>query len=248
MFAADFAMKAQIIWASLLVVLSYPCLWLFLRRYKRVPVRFNWAVAIAIASAGLLPMEFAGVMRAQSATSVYLTDRMVDTMREVVDFTLLCQGDRTKVPAARLDQVKRELAESTLTWMHIPDMKQMSTAQWLKQAEPCDGFVRGQENRRTDDAQFQSIMASFKWWVLAALVTGLVGIVAVYQLAVSRIREDMRKVQQDQPVKLTGREWACFFLICLMGFFPFSLSLVSLVDRPQRSPKRDGSANPQSGL
>lgn len=195
-------------------VFSYPLLFWFLRHVKRVPVRFNPAVFLAVVAAGLLPVAFQGyeasrteVQRASMAMVLASEHRIQDTM-------MLCAVDPYKVRPEVIDAAKTRLAESGARWFKPTEPSEISTAQWLARDDKCDHWMATQ---KLD--QVQQAVDAARWWLIAGICTAGVGVIALYMLVLRRLRQDIREVQEEESVELrTAGETLIALFICLIAY------------------------------
>ncbi|HDR9179281.1 TPA: hypothetical protein QDB23_006622 [Burkholderia vietnamiensis] len=214
---------APLAWAVFGVLLSYPLLFGFLRYIKHVPLRFNVTVFVAVVATGLLPMELAGYEANRSASQLHTLTSVLQAEQRLRDMMLLCDVDPMKVRPDRIEAAARRIADETTTWFNAKDMKEISTAEWLKLDTKCVGWVARNktEYNRTD---MQLAGKSLVWWLAAAITTGTVGLIAVYLLMVGRMRQDLRDVQVKERVELNGPwEVLLALLVCGYAFLPFTL-------------------------
>ncbi|MGF6604454.1 hypothetical protein P3T23_009209 [Paraburkholderia sp. GAS448] len=227
----------QLAWAAFAVFISYPLLYWFLRRVKRVPLRFNVTVFVAVVAAGLLPLEVVGFEASRTASQLDSMTMVFSAEQRIHDTMLVCDADPSKVRPEQIQAAAQRLADSTATWFKAMDMKEITTAQWLKLDNKCDGWV-SREKADHNRAEFLQAAESVKWWLIAGVVTGVLGIMAMYELVVSRLREDMREVQVEEPVELKNiGEVLLVLFICVIAFLPFSLRWLRLFKYPKVATK-----------
>ncbi len=214
-------------------VFSYPLLFWFLRRVKRVPVRFNPVVLLAVVAAGLLPIAFQGyeasrteLQRASMAMVLASEHRIHDTM-------MLCAVDLNKVLPEQIDAARQRLTESGAMWSKLNDRTEITTAQWLERDDKCDRWVPIQKA----DQMRQAVDAA-RWWLIAGICTAVVGAIALYVLVLRRLRQDIREVQEGESVELrTAGETLLALFICLIAYSPFSLLWLCLFKCPKVATK-----------
>lgn len=79
------------------VLLSYPLLYWFLRRVKRVPLRFNVTVLTAVVATGLLPIELMSFELSRSVSHLDSMAMIFGAEQRLNDMTLACYADPAKV-------------------------------------------------------------------------------------------------------------------------------------------------------
>ncbi|VWC78465.1 hypothetical protein BLA39750_01023 [Burkholderia lata] len=208
--------------AGFAVIISYPLLYAFLRWVKKVPLRFNVAVFAAVVAAGLLPLELGGFMANRSAAQLNLMITLMSAEQSARDTLLVCDGDPRKVAPFRLQDAAARLANANEKWVSPKDQREITPAQWLKLENKCDGWF----GRRKPDpaaAALKRASEDYMKWVIAALITGVIGCFAVYDLSVSRVREDLREANEEGRVELKGFRDVLFVVgVCVVAFVPFS--------------------------
>lgn len=225
-------------WAAFAVFISYPLLYWFLRRVKKVPLRFNVTVFAAVVAAGLLPMEFVGYEANRAATQLDTTAMIFSMVHRIRDTTLVCDADPAKVSPTEVEAATQSLAASTATWFNVRDLREVTSAQWLKLDDKCNGGWIARDKVDPNRADFQKAATSLKWWLIASLITGVVGLIAMYELVVGRVREDLREVQVTEPVVFTSfGEALLAVFICVIAFLPFSLLWLRLFKFPKDAAK-----------
>ncbi|PNE59773.1 hypothetical protein A8H39_01085 [Paraburkholderia fungorum] len=230
----DHSSMLQFAWAAFAVFISYPLLYWFLRRVKKVRLRFNVTVFVAVVVAGLLPMELVGYEANRAASQLATVSMVFSAEQRIHDTMLVCEVDPGKVPPEQIQAATQRLVDSTATWFNIRSMTEVTSAQWLKRDDRCGGGWLARKKVDTNQAEFQSAADSVKWWLIAGLVTGVIGIIAMYELVVSRLREDMREVQVEERVELKNSGEAVLALvICAIAFLPFSLLWLRLFKFPK---------------
>lgn len=218
-------------------VLSYPLLVWFLRRVKRVPLRFNVTVFVAVVAAGLLPVEFAGYEASRMEVQATSMSALLSVERRVRDTMMLCAVDPSKVPPGQILASKQRLADSGGMWFKPNDMTtEITTAQWLELDSKCDGW---RPSKLPNRVQFQAAVGVSERWLIASIATGAIGLMALYVLVLGRLRQDMREAQAEAPVELrtTGEVLLAVF-ICLIAYSPFVLLWLGLFKRPKRADKK----------
>lgn len=213
----------------------YPALWWFLRQVKKIPVRFNVTVWAAIFSAGLLPLEVTGFVLCQSANNLHVLSTLLSVEQRLHDYTLICDSDPKKVRQEQIDEAKQRLAAGSASWFRLADKNEISSAQWMTVANPCDYHDHPKPD--PDEHKFEKTPTWMVYWFGASLVTAVVGILAVFSLATSRVREDLQEAQAEQPITLKGGEWIWIAIFCWFGLFPYSLCFLRLFKGQKSSPK-----------
>ncbi|MGY6251856.1 hypothetical protein ACXIVK_00230 [Paraburkholderia caledonica] len=235
---ADHSTLMQFAGAVFAVIISYPLLYWFLRRVKKVPLRFNVTVFVAFIAAGLLPMEFSGFEANRSAVQLDTTTMVFSMAHRIRDMTLVCDADPSKVSPQEIEAARQSLAASTVKWFNVRDPREITSAQWLKldDKDKCNGGWMTHDNQNR--VAFEKNVESIKWWLIASIVTSAIGILAMYQLIVSRVREDLRDAQVTEPVELKSfGEVLVAVFICVIAFLPFSLFLLRLFKFPKAADK-----------
>ncbi|MDN7902219.1 hypothetical protein QZM82_39170 [Burkholderia cepacia] len=219
----DDSLTPHLLVAVFALIISYPLLYAFLRWVKKVPLRFNVAVFAAVVAAGLLPLEWGGFVANRSSAQLNLMITLMSAEQSARDTVLVCDGDPRKVAPARLEDAAARLANANEKWVSLKDRREITPAQWLELENKCDGWL-GRRKPDAAGAAFKRATEDYMKWVIAALVTGVVGCFALYDLSVSRVREDMREANEEGPVELEGLRDVAFVVgICVVAFVPFSL-------------------------
>ncbi|KAF7963800.1 hypothetical protein AWV80_05815 [Cupriavidus sp. UYMU48A] len=213
-------------WAVFAAFFAYPLLFWFLRRVKRVPLRFNVTTLAAVVAAGLLPVEFEGLEASRKLLQATSMSALLSAERRVHDTLLLCAADPSKVPPGRILAAKRRLADSGGMWTKPSDMSEITTAQWLELDSKCDGWL---PSKNPLSVQVQEAAVVTQRWMSASLATGAVGMMALYALVFGRLRQDMREVQVEGRVELrTYGERLLALFIWVIAYSPFVLLWLGL--------------------
>lgn len=230
----------QFAWAAFAVFISYPLLYLFLRHVKKVPLRFNVIVFAAVVAAGLLPLEVVGFEASRTESNLNSMAMIFSAEQRIHDMMLVCEADPSKVLPEQIEAAKQRIADSTATWFRAKDMTEVTSAQWLKLDNKCDGWLsRAKVDQNRVD--FQRAAESVKWWLIAGVVTGVIGLIAMYELVMSRVREDMREFQVTERVELKNiGEAVLAVFICVIAFLPFSLLWLRLFKYPAKTANARG--------
>ncbi|MCA7889760.1 hypothetical protein QZM25_28265 [Burkholderia contaminans] len=219
----DNSLTPHLVAAGFAVIIAYPLLYAFLRWLKKVPLRFNVAVFAAVVAAGLLPLEFGGFMANRSSAQLNLTITLMSAEQSARDALLVCNADPLKVAPGRLKDAAARLANANEKWVSLKDRREITPAQWLELENKCDGWL-GRRKPDAAAAAFKRATEDYMKWVVAVLVTGVIGCFALYDLAVSRVREDLREAKEEGRVELEGLRDVAFVVgICVVAFVPFSL-------------------------
>lgn len=213
---------------------SYPLLLWFLRRVKRVPLRFNAVVFLAVLATGLLPVEIHNYEASRMTLQGAAMHMVVSSQNRFHDTMMLCAVDPEKVRPEQIEAARERLADSGVTWLKPNELTEITTAQWLKLDDKCDGWVPTQ---KAD--QMQPAVETARWWVIAAIGTAVVGAIALYMLVLGRLRQDLREIQVEGPVELrTAGETLLALFICLISYSPFSLVWLGLFKCPKAAAKK----------
>lgn len=217
-------------------VFSYPLLFWFLRHVKRVPVRFNPAVFLAVVAAGLLPVTFQGYEASRTEGERASMAMVLAAQYRVQDTMMLCAVDPDKVQPEQIEAAKARLIESGVRWFKATDPTEISTAQWLTREDKCDRWNPWLGAQYLDQVQ-QAVVAA-RWWLIACICTAIVGAIALYVLVLRRLRQDIRDVQEEESVELrTAGETLLALFICLIAYSPFSFLWLGLFKCPKVASK-----------
>ncbi|MBN3761121.1 hypothetical protein [Burkholderia sp. Ac-20365] len=228
---------ARLVFATCIVLLSYPSLYWFLRGVKGVPLRFNVTVFVAVLAAGLLPLEITGFEISRSASHLETVTMILSAEQRLNDMMLVCSADPAKVSPDRVGVARQRLVDHTATWFNVRSLTEITSAQWLKTADPCDDWVP-REKEEQDRLKLRNAADWLKWWLIASVITGFAGVFATYDLVVSRMREDLREAKVEGRVDLKdGGETAFVAFICLFAFMPVSLLWLRLFRFPKKQAK-----------
>jgi hypothetical protein len=220
--------------------LSYPLLFWFLRRVKRVPLRFNVTVFVAVVAAGLLPVEFEGYEASRMELQATSMATLLSVEQRVHDTMMLCAVDPSKVPPGQIRIAKQRLADSGGMWIKPNDMTEITTAQWLELDSKCDGWLPSKNPNRV---QIQEAVEVTERWLIASIATGVVGLMALYVLVFGRLRQDMREAQVEAPVELrTAGEVLVAVFICVIAYSPIVLLWLGLFKCPRWAGKKSRSS------
>lgn len=218
----DDSLTPHLLVAGFAVIISYPLLYAFLRWVKKVPLRFNVAVFAAVVAAGLLPLEWGGFIANRSSAQLNLMITLMSAEQSARDTLLVCDGDPRKVAPGRLEDAAARLANANEKWVSLKDQREITPAQWLKLEKKCDGWIA----RRKPDpaaAALNRATQDYMKWLIAVLVTGVIGCFALYDLAVGRVREDLKEANAEGRVELKGVRDVLFVAgVCVIAFMPFS--------------------------
>lgn len=213
---------------------SYPLLFWFLRRVKRVPVRFNAVVFLAVVAAGLLPVAFQGYEASRTDVQSASMAMVLASEHRIQDTMMLCAVDPERVQPEQIEAARKRLAESEAMWSKPTDPAEITTAQWLARDDKCDHWVATQ---KLD--QVQQAVDAARWWLVAGICIAVVGAIALYVLVLRRMRQDIREVQEEESVELrtAGETLLALFFMCLIIYSPFSLLWLSLFKCPKAATK-----------
>lgn len=210
---------------------SYPLLFWFLRRVKRVPLRFNVVVFLAVVSAGLLPVTFERYDASRTQVEIESIAMVLASQQRMHDTLMLCAVDPDKVHPEQIEAARKRLAESGAVWLKAKDLTKVTTAQWLERDDKCDRWVSSQKA----DLVRQAVEAA-RWWLIAGICAAVVGAIALYLLVLTRLRQDIREVQEGESVELrTAGETLLAVIIGLIAYSPFSLLWLGIFTCPKAS-------------
>jgi energy-coupling factor transporter transmembrane protein EcfT len=215
----------MVLWL-LTTIACYPAFWLFLRRAKKIPLRFNSTAFAALVSLAVLPVLLSTLTFLNAVSSIEMLSTVTTTENYLLDHTIVCQGDRTKLDAGRIQLSKTKMADAVSVWNFNNGQRSISSSAWLNVANPCEYSAVGLAAK--EELALQSVRIAQRSCLIAVIVVGIIGLLSLYSLVVREIATDLRATGGPDRVALTKVEQGFVALIVTLLFFPFGLYMCRL--------------------
>lgn len=213
----------------LMTVASYPAFWLFMRRAKGIPLRFNRTVCAAVISLGAFPLllSMLALLNALSTTEMLSAVTTAETFLR--NHVIVCQGDPTRVDINTIQLSKLEMANAVPGWRLHDGPLSISSTGWLHVSDPCDYSPVGLAVK--EELALQGMHIAQRNCLIAVIVVGIIGLLSLYSLVTRDIATDIRATGHADRVVLTRIEHGFVAVIVTLLFFPFGIFVCRLFKR-----------------